>query len=29
MERRPDAGRWVLKNTLKLPTPAAKVRVAA
>jgi hypothetical protein len=25
----PDAGRWVLKNTLKLPTPAAKVRLAA
>jgi hypothetical protein len=26
----PDAGRWVLKNTLKLPTPAAaKVRMAA
>jgi hypothetical protein len=24
----PDAGRWVLKNTLKLPTPA-KIRVAA
>jgi len=25
----PDAGRWVLKNTLKLPAPAAKMRVAA
>jgi hypothetical protein len=25
----PDAGRWVLKNTLKLPVPVAKVRVAA
>ncbi|HSQ54896.1 MAG TPA: hypothetical protein VLM40_04050 [Gemmata sp.] len=24
----PDAGRWVLKNTLKVPAPA-KVRVAA
>ena len=24
----PDAGRWVLKNTLKVPTPA-KVRLAA
>lgn len=24
----PDAGRWVLKNTLKLPTPV-KVRLAA
>jgi hypothetical protein len=25
----PDAGRWVLKNTLKVPAPAAKLRVAA
>ena len=25
----PDAGRWVLKNTLKVPAPASKMRVAA
>lgn len=25
----PDAGRWVLKNELKVPTPVAKLRVAA
>jgi hypothetical protein len=25
----PDAGRWVLKSTLKVPTPVAKVRLAA
>ena len=25
----PDAGRWVLKTTLKVPAPAAKLRVAA
>ena len=25
----PDAGRWVLKNTLKVPAPVGKVRVAA
>jgi hypothetical protein len=25
----PDAGRWVLKNVLKVPAPVAKLRVAA
>ena len=25
----PDAGRWVQKNTLKVPLPTAKMRVAA
>jgi hypothetical protein len=25
----PDAGRWVLKTTLKVPVPAAKLRLAA
>jgi hypothetical protein len=25
----PDAGRWVLKSTLKVPTPVAKLRLAA
>jgi len=25
----PDAGRWILKNPLKLPVPALKVRLAA
>jgi hypothetical protein len=25
----PDAGRWVLKNVLKVPVPVAKLRVAA
>jgi len=25
----PDAGRWNLKNTLKVPAPSSKMRVAA
>ena len=25
----PDAGRWVLKNTLKVPAPVAKLRLVA
>ncbi len=25
----PDAGRWVLKSTLKVPAPAGKLRLAA
>jgi hypothetical protein len=25
----PDAGRWVLKSTLKVPAPVGKLRVAA
>ena len=25
----PDAGRWVLKSTLKVPVPAAKLRLVA
>ncbi len=25
----PDAGRWMLKSTLKVPTPVAKQRLAA